>query len=192
MWLMPVHRESAGGRIRKAASAAVLGLFLFCDFGSNSVAGQAKAPAAVFGQALAQVQPKTRIPIVLPSKLPAVTSPKDIKVSLGEVRDDGYFISLYFSAEGGQAAFAAGFSGSTRILSAQDLPNTRQVVISGGRVGMFRPVSCGGSCAPASLWWQQNSVMYQIQAQLKSDSSEADQERILVEMANSSVTVRNR
>jgi hypothetical protein len=55
---------------------------------------------------------------------------------------------------------------------------------------MFRPVSCGGSCAPANLWWEQNGVMYQIQIRLRSDSREKDQERILVETANSTVTAR--
>jgi len=55
---------------------------------------------------------------------------------------------------------------------------------------MFRPVSCGGSCAPANIWWEQNGVMYQIQIKLRSDSTEKDQERILVETANATVTAR--
>ena len=56
--------------------------------------------------------------------------------------------------------------------------------------GMFSPVSCGGSCAPANLWWQQNGLMYQIQIKLESRSAERDQEKILVETANSMVTAR--
>jgi len=106
----------------------------------------------------------------------------------GEVSDDGYFISLYFSEIGVDATLAAGFGGSMRIF--QNLPNTRRVALSAGRTGMFRPVSCGGSCAPANLWWEQNGVMYQIQIKLRSDSTEKDQEKILVQTANATVTAR--
>jgi hypothetical protein len=166
----------------------VLILLLFADFQLNSLMGQSKGPAPVFRPALEQIQPQTRIPIVLPSKLPSAIPERDIKLAWGEVREDGYFISLYFSEPAVNATFAAGFGASTRIL--QDLPNTRRVALSGGRTGMFRPVSCGGSCAPANLWWEQNGVIYQIQIKLRSNSTEKDQERILVETANSTVTVR--
>jgi len=151
---------------------------------------QAKGPAPVFGPALEQIQSQTRIPILLPSKLPSAIPEKDIKVATGEVREDGYFISLYFSEDGGDAAFASGFGGSTRIFGPKDLPNTRAVALSGGRTGMFRPVSCGGSCAPANLWWEQNGVMYQIQIKLGSGSPEKDQEKIVVETANLTVIAR--
>ena len=55
---------------------------------------------------------------------------------------------------------------------------------------MFRAVSCGGSCAPANLWWEQNGVMYQIQIKLGRGTTESDQEKILIETANSSVPAR--
>jgi hypothetical protein len=151
---------------------------------------QAKGPALVFRPALEQIQPQTRIPILLPYKLPPGISEKDIKLAAGESSEDGYFISLYFSEEGSSAAFAAGFGGSTRIFGPHDLPDTRWVALSGGRTGIFRPVSCGGSCAPANLWWEQNGVMYQIQIKLRSDSTEKDQEKILIATANSTVTAR--
>jgi hypothetical protein len=72
----------------------------------------------------------------------------------------------------------------------RDLPNTRPIALAGGRTGMFVPVSCGGSCAPANLWWKQNGVMYQIQMKLGSTARETDQQRILVDMANSTVPAR--
>jgi hypothetical protein len=183
---MPVHRESAGLRLIKAASAFTLVLLLFIGFRLNSVMAQAKAPARVFRPALEEIQSQTRIPILLPSKLPSAIPEKDIKLAWGEVREDGYFISLYFSEPGVKATFAAGFGGSTRIL--RDLG--RGVTLSGGRTGMFSPLSCGGSCTAANLWWEQNGVMYQIQIKLRSDSPEKDQEKILVETANSVVTAR--
>ena len=151
---------------------------------------QSRRPAPVFQPALEAIQSQTRIPILLPSKLPFAISKRDIKLASGEVREDGYFISLYFSKGAGDETFAAGFGGSTRILDPHDLPNTRHVPLSGGRAGMFRAVSCGGSCAPANLWWEQNGVMYQIQIKLGRGTTESDQEKILIETANSSVPAR--
>jgi hypothetical protein len=165
-------------------------VLLFTDLQLNSVMGQTEGPASVFRPALERIQSQTQIPILLPSKLPPAILERDIKLASGEVREDGYFISLYFSRRGGDAAFAAGFGGSTRVFGPQDLPNTRRVALTGGRTGMFRAVSCGGSCAPANLWWEQNGVMYQIQIKLGSASTEKDQEKILIETANSSVVAR--
>jgi hypothetical protein len=190
MWLMPAHRESVGLRNIKRAPLVAVVLLLFTHYRSDLAMGQAKGPTQVFRPALEQIQSQTRIPILLPSTLPSAIPERVIKLASGEVREDGYFISLYFSEEGSNAAFAAGFGGSTRILGLQDLPNTHRVALSGGRIGMFRPVSCGGSCAPANLWWEQNGVMYQIQIKLGSGSAEKDQEKILVETANSMVTAR--
>ena len=105
------------------------------------------------------------------------------------MRNDGYFISLYYSGDA-NASYAAGFGGSTLILQDRDLPNSARVALSDGRTGIFRPVSCGGSCGPANLWWEQNAVMYQIQVKLSPDLSEKEQQKILVETANSTVAVR--
>jgi hypothetical protein len=91
---------------------------------------------------------------------------------------------------GTNASYAAGFGGSTLILHDPDLPNGARVTLSNGRAGIFRRVSCGGSCAPANLWWVQNGVMYQIQVKLRPDLPEKDQQKILVETANSTVAVR--
>ena len=172
----------------KGAIVTALVLFLFNGLRLSSQIGQAKGPAVVFRPAVRQIQSQTRIPILLPSKLPSPVRERDIKLAWGEVREDGYFISLYFSEARVDANYAAGFGGSTRIFQA--LPNTRRVGLSGGRIGMFRPVSCGGSCAPANLWWEQNGVMFQIQIKLRSDSAEKYQQAILVETANSTVTAR--
>ena len=173
----------------KAAAVAALVVFLWTDFASNSVIGQTTEPAQFFRPALEQIQSKTRIPILLPSKLPSAIPESGIKLARGEMRPDGYFISLYYS-EDGSASYAAGFGASMRILQDRDLPDSVRVALSGGRTGIFRPVSCGGSCAPANLWWEQNGVMYQIQGQLGPGMPERNQQSILVEMANSTVAAR--
>jgi hypothetical protein len=163
---------------------------LFTCLCMQSLLAQATEPAAVFKTALHDLRGKTRIPIMLPSKLPAPIRESDIKLASGEVRDDGYFISLYFEEIGSNASYAAGFGGSTRTLQATELANTQTVALTHGRTGVFRPVSCGGSCAPAHLWWEQRGVMYQIQIRLNSETSEKDQQKILVAAANSIITAR--
>jgi hypothetical protein len=190
MWFMPAHRESVGLRNIKRAPALAIVLLLFTHYQSESAMGQATGPAQVFRPALEQIQSQTRIPILLPTTLPSAIPEGSIKLTWGEVREDGYFISLYFSEEASNATFAGGFGASTRIPGLQNLPNTHRVALSGGRIGIFRPVSCGGSCAPANLWWEQNGVMYQIQIRLGSGSAEKGQQKILVETANSMVTAR--
>jgi hypothetical protein len=163
--------------------------------------GQSNEPAPVFTPALDQIQTNTRIPILLlllPLRLPSAIPAQDSLWSAGTVTNDGYFVALYFSETGVDATsrigvdanFAAGLGGSTLIL--KDLPNTRRIALSGGRTAIFRPISCKGSCAPANLWWERNGVTYQIQAKLRSSLTENDQPKILVEMANSTVTVRQR
>jgi hypothetical protein len=173
----------------KGAPVAALVVLFWTDFGLNSVISQTARPAPVFRPALEQIESRTRIPILLPSKLPSAIPESGIKLARGELRKDGYFISLYYS-EDGIASYAAGFGGSTLILRDRDVTNSPRVRLSDRRSGIFRPVSCGGSCAPANLWWEQNGVMYNIQGQLGPGMPERNQQRILVEMANSTVAAR--
>jgi hypothetical protein len=82
------------------------------------------------------------------------------------------------------ATYAAGFGASTKIF--RDL-DERRIRLANGIVAHFSPVSCGGSCAPANLWWVQNGVEYQIQIKFGSAEKKEVQERLLVETANSCV-----
>lgn len=150
---------------------------------------QQNSPAQVFRPAIDEIRNKVQIPVLLPSKLPSAIPERDIKLASGTVSESGYSIGLYYSEIGSGATFAANFGGSKQVF--RDLPNTRRVRLANGSEGLFRPVSCGGSCAPANLWWEQNGVMYQIQLKLSSTTNEKEQEKLLVETANSVVPVRN-
>jgi hypothetical protein len=61
-------------------------VFLFSDFGLNSVMGQAKEPAPVFRPALEQIRSQTRIPIFAALQL-AISHPRDIKLASGTVSE---------------------------------------------------------------------------------------------------------
>jgi hypothetical protein len=105
------------------------------------------------------------------------------------VTGDSYAISLYYELGIGDAGFAANFTAQAKPNYApEDLGNVQRTALAQGLIGFFRAVSCGGSCAPANLWWQQNGVLYQIQLELSSTMAERDQLKALTAAANSAIT----
>ena len=191
---MPTCRALPSIRTVGRVCNFILGASVLFSVFSITALGQTKGPARLFNSALREIRSKTRIPILLPSKLPSAIPESEIKLASGEVRPDGYFISLYYT-EDTNASYAAGFGATKRNLHERNPhernpPNSVRVALTNGRNGIFEPVSCGGSCAPANLWWNQNGVTYQIQVKLRADLPEASQRMILVETANRAVVVR--
>ena len=144
---------------------------------------QKAQPLAMFRSVLEELGPQVKLPILLPRKLPFREA--DIQLVRGDVRDDGYWISLYFS-EDGNAGYAAGFGASTTLTSSR---NGAWKLASGLRA-RFMPVSCGGSCAPANLWWVQDGVEYTIQLKMNVKTPESKQAQALVDIANSMAVAR--
>lgn len=141
----------------------------------------------VFVSLVPELKAKTRVPVLLPSKLPKPFN--DAKhASVDEATADEYAIDLYYELNAGNAGFAALF-GATKNpdYSPQELVNVREVKLAGGITGFFRPVSCGGSCAPANLWWRQGTVIYQIQLKLASSLREKNQQAIITAVASSAI-----
>ena len=105
------------------------------------------------------------------------------------MRKSRYLISLYYSEPGVEATFAAGFGGSKRIEHLSDGAPGRIV----GRPDWDVPACFVRKLVRTSKpWWEQNGVMYPIQIKLKSSTTEKEQERILVETANSTVTTQRK
>jgi uncharacterized protein YecT (DUF1311 family) len=141
-----------------------------------------------FASSVQAVKAKTRIPILLPSALPDPTG-KAKHTVVESVAEDGYAISLYYELGIGDAGFAASFTSQAKPKYApEDLANVERTPLAQGLIGFFRPVSCGGSCAPANLWWRQNGTLYQIQLKLPSTLSEQDQQKALTAAAVSAIT----
>jgi hypothetical protein len=142
-----------------------------------------------FASTVHTVKAKTHVPILLPSALPdPIDKAKHTVVQ--SVARDGYTISLYYESGEGYAAFAANFTGQAKPnYKPEDLANTERTSLAQGLIGFFRPVSCGGSCAPANLWWQQNGTLYQIQLKLSSTLSAQEQQKALTAVADSAITV---
>jgi hypothetical protein len=151
----------------------------------NKTRSDAALPEA-FNSVLPKVKAKSRVPVLLPSKLPeSIKRAKHAVIQKAEANE--YAISLYFELGVGDAGFAAYFSGALNPgYSPQELGN--EVQLARGLRGFFRPISCGGSCAPANLWWEAGGIVYQIQLQLPYSLNEEDrQKKAITEVANSAI-----
>lgn len=185
-----VRGRRVGANFRmKTLSFAIFLLTVSCNANGKSkpaIANGGPVPE-VFLSALAEAKAKTSLPVLLPTELPSLFS--DAKHAVTEkLAADEYAISLYYELDVGDAGFAASFAGDSKgRYSPQEIPNVRAVKLAHGLVGFFRPVSCGGSCAPANLWWKQAAVLYQIQLRLPSQLREKKQQRIITEVANSAI-----
>ncbi len=184
---MVISGESTLIRIVKRAPAIIVAGCFLVELASNLAPGQATKSASVFKPALDEIRSRTRIPILLPSKLPSAVPESGIELARGEVRGRTAISFRSTTRKMLTPATLLASGGSTVILQDRDLPSSIRVPLSGGRNGIFRAVSCGVSCAPANLWWEQNRVMYQIQIKLRPTLPQQDQQNILVEAANGSV-----
>ena len=173
--------------MKKGFALALLGVFsstVLCTAIRANVAGSLPD---IFLSVLARVKVKTRVPVLLPTELPRPFS--DAKhASVDKATTDEYAVSLYYELDVGNAGFAASFEATNNSqYSPRELGNVREVKLAGGLTGFFRPVNCGGSCAPANLWWEQKAVLYQIQLKLPSTLPERNQQRIITTVANSAI-----
>lgn len=142
----------------------------------------------VFVSVLPQVKAETGIPILLPTRLPKpLIDAKQVRVA--KATRNEYAVILCYELGVGDAGFAASFSAENDArYSPAELPNVRKARLAAGTVGFFRPVSCGGSCTPANLWWQQGATLYQIQLKLSSTLKENEQQKTITELANSAIS----
>lgn len=136
---------------------------------------------------LAGVKARSHVPILLPSALPESIARAKYAV-VEEASASKYAISLYLELGIGDAGYAGSFSADAKPkYHPRDLRNVREVNLSRGIRGFFRPVSCGGSCVPANLWWEQGGILYQIQLELRLSLSEDDQQKTMTATADSAI-----
>lgn len=153
-------------------------------------AGRASVDPAlpnIFVSVLADVKAKTSVPVLLPTELPRPFRDAN-DATVEKVAPNEYTVVLWYELGEGDAGYAASFSGQHNPnYSPRELPNIREVKLTRGVAGYFRPVSCGGSCAPANLWWEQGGSVYQIQLKLGSTLGEKKQQKIITAVGNSAI-----
>ena len=136
---------------------------------------------------LPEVKAKSHVAVLLPSELPQPIA-KAKYATVERASENEYAISLYYKLDAGDSGFAAFFLADDHPnYGPKDIANVRRVKLSRGLVGYFRPVGCGGSCAPANLWWEEDQVLYQLQLRLSSTLPENDQRRAMIASANSAI-----
>jgi hypothetical protein len=146
-------------------------------------------PLAVFASVLPRIKAKSHVPVLLPSQLPPpITKAKHAVI--GTAKAGKYGIALYYEREpdGGYFGFAASFSAEGRAkFNPRELTNFEPVSLAHHLHGFFRAVSCGGSCAPANLWWEQDGALYTVQLELSPSLSEKSQQKSIVAVVDSAI-----
>lgn len=134
---------------------------------------------AELGDELPAVAAKTRVPVLLPDRMPYEDT---TLYPSGSGRRRAWSLSLAAAPDcgGANACFVAEFSARR---GAQP-SGRRKVHLTGGRTGWFTPLSCGASCSPPSISWRQHRAAYWIQARVGGKDTER---RILVRMANQAI-----
>jgi hypothetical protein len=155
------------------------------------VAASPTRPAASLPEPLTAVLPeikaKSRLPVILPSDLPQPISGAKHAV-IAKASGKEYAIILFYKLGIGDAGFAALFGAQgDSDYEPQALGNIRKVELVNGLLGYFSPVSCGGSCAPANIWWKDGRVLYQIQLGFPSNLGESDQKKAIIAAADSAI-----
>ena len=172
--------------MKNLCALALLGVVASTVFGTTLRSNGTPLPS-VFLSVLAEVKAKTRVPVLLPAELPKPFSDAKHAV-VDKATADEYGVRLYYELDSGDAGLAALFEATNHPRnSPRRLGNVREVKLATGIAGFFRPVNCGGSCAPANLWWEQGVVLYQIQLKLPSTLRERSQQGIITAVANSAI-----
>lgn len=140
----------------------------------------------LFERAVAETGRHGGIPIYIITTLPETMAVGADVIVRADGTPNGYNLSLQSTSVSGDAGFLAGIGGSRDPQEKPDLPRAwRPVKLADGTSAWFHPVSCGGSCAPASLLWHRPGADYTVQLALPSWFDEDHQLHALVQMANS-------
>ncbi len=113
-----------------------------------------------FKKVLPNVKKNSQIPVRLPSYLDVGIKPKRLRGYVDTVDPGEYH--LYIGGKhcnGATVCTVAWFSGK----QGGRKTNPKRVKLARGINGRYRGVSCGASCAPASIQWKQKKVLYEIE-----------------------------
>src|SRR5918997_2464922 len=144
-----------------------------------ALAGPTVDVPTLFHAELDRVAPKTDVPILLPQRMPDEFE-EYFAGGFGRERSWALQLGAAPGCGGGTACFIASFRGRA---GGQPL-GARRVELARGRVGRFKPMSCGASCSPPSISWKERGATYSIQAKVGTQENEV---RVFKRMANSAI-----
>jgi hypothetical protein len=111
-----------------------------------------------FRPQLPKIHRATSVPVLLPAKLPLAGQATFKVYATGEGSRNGWDLELAAVPRCGaaDACFVASFDAKR----GGKLPRRSNLTLSTGDRAAFHGVSCGGSCAPASLWFVHRGALY--------------------------------
>jgi len=156
----------------------------------------------LFANAAKDVVKRSSIAIYVPVSLQSLDTAAIDGCVFSKAERDKYAISIYgrvtqygqtepLPCEANDAAFLAEIHGdSTPMSDLSKKRNAQKVALQSGTSGWFIPVTCGGSCAPATLYWQTPKASYFFQLKLESKVPVAEQRSQLLKIVDSLQLIR--
>ena len=132
-----------------------------------------------FAPQVAKVKRTTRVPVLLPPSLPLLGNYK--VYATGYATRNSFILDLAAAPHcgGANACFVAMFQGER----GGRLPGRPNARLANGDPAFFHPVTCGGSCAPNSFWFEHKGYLYSWQAK----DLRAPEKAVLTRMANQAI-----
>ena len=114
-------------------------------------------PLQAFKTVLPRVKTRTTVAVLLPAKLPTAGRTPKLYAS-GAGTGTGWSLSLGGAPNcgGADACFIASFDAQR----GRPLPVKSNARLSNGDTAAYHPITCGASCAPATLWFRHRGVLY--------------------------------
>jgi hypothetical protein len=173
----PSMRSQAARITAMSRRAALIALLAACGVAVPALA--ASRPVNLIRLLAPQIaKAKTgRVAVVLPSTL-AADAPASKLYAAGGRTARGYDIQLAYApnCSDATACFLAEFWGNPGRI---DLKTA--VALAHGITGAYHGISCGASCAPATIQWKEAGVLYTIQWRAGTKAS-------MIALANSAIT----
>jgi len=106
---------------------------------------------------LPAVKKKTTVAVILPASLPFAASVPKLYATGGGSRN-AWRLELDGAPEcgGANACFLASFEAKR----GGKLPGRSNVKLAGGQPALYKGITCGASCSPATLWFVYRGVLY--------------------------------
>lgn len=147
--------------LRRIALASALAAGLLATAGTATAITPATkvTMTKVFKTVLPKVQDRAGVPIRIPRTIFLSSSSKLYATGHGDT--NSYSLELAFAPNCGNAT--ACFAADFLAVRGGPLLSGQTVALTKGISGRFRPTSCGASCAPPSIVWRQNGVVYTLQ-----------------------------
>jgi hypothetical protein len=126
------------------------------------LATSAQVDLRPFVRSVTSIARPTGVPIILPDWLRVEAVPHRLYASAAATRT-GWDLKLSSAPDCGHAS--ACFVALFQAERGAALPGRPNATLPGGIPAQYRPVGCGGSCAPATLWFVRRDVLYTFQVE---------------------------